>query len=396
MIPVRLRLHRLCVTVAMCAMVATLAPRIPAQSPVAQPESSAMAHSLLRAAIQSNGPGRDQPWYLKAEFHLHRQPPLHPLSAEFEEWFAAPNRWRRTWSSGEASMSGTEWSSGPNQRFLARRGAETLDRIRLNLRIARPLTDPLTRAALIPADAPLELKIVRIGDLTLNCISVIHGPSDTAPPYPTMCFDRLNRLRLLSTLSVAFEFDNYEAFQHRAVARSVTVLVNGVEFADIQVTTLDSLPAADLHLLQPPRNAIPEPLLLEPGAPTPVSVFETAAHPPLQPDGFPHRGTALALIVVKKNGRARIERDLSVAPGSDVLDSLEIAVHRWQFKPYLIDGHAAEVAIIARYLLDGRPFRPLFDHPGTVDASEFEEYLEAGGAIEGFGGPPRVSRGRRR
>lgn len=355
-----------------------------------------MAHSLLRAAMQSNGPGYDQPWHLKAEFHLHRPAPFHPLNAEFEEWLTAPAHWRRTWSSGEAGMSGTEWSTGPNQRSLARRGAETLDRIRLNLRIARPLTDPLTRAALVPTDASLELKIVPVGNLTLNCISVVRAPRDTAPPYPTMCFDRLNRLRLLSTLSVAFEFDNYLAFQHRAVARSVKVLVNGAVYADIQVTQLDPLSDADLHLAQPPRNAIPEPVLLEPGASTPVSLFESAAHPPLQPDGFPHRGTALALIVVKKNGRAAIDRGLSAVRGSDVLDSLEIAVHRWQFKPYLIDGHPAEVAVIARYVLDGRPFHPLFDHPGAVDASEFEEYLESGGAIEGFGGPPRVGRGRRR
>jgi hypothetical protein len=392
-----LRLPRTCQSVFTLLLVAALAPALPAQESVPSAAASAMAHSLLHAGLQSNGLARaEEPWHLTAVFHLHRPGAPHPIDGAFEEWFAGPDRWRRTYSSVEAGLNGTEWSAGPSQRLLARRGADSLDRIRLDMRIARPLTDPLARASLISPDAPIELKIITPGSLTLNCLSVIRPPHDETAPYPAMCFDRGNHLRLLSTLSTAFEFDKYEVFQHRAVPRSVKVLVNGTLLAEIEITALEPLPASEMHVLQPPRNSIPEPILLEPGAPAPTSLYETAAHPPLQPDGYPHRGAALALIVVERNGRARIDRGLSIAPGTDVLDSLEIAIYRWQFKPYLVDGHPADVELVARYPLDGRPFHPLFEHAGTIDASELEAYLEAGGASEGFsGGGQRPRRGRR-
>lgn len=391
------RLPRFCLSLLALLVAGPLAPATPAQKPPASPaDSSAMAHSVLRAGLQANGIVTDTPWHLKAEFHLLQPPPVHPLDGALEEWFAAPGRWRRNWSSGEAGMSGTEWSTSPTQRLLARRGADTLDRIRLNMRIADPLTDPLARASLIPPDAPLELKIIRTGDLTLNCISVPRQPNDTTPPYPSMCFDLANHLRLLSTLSAAFEFDKFEVFQKRAVARSLKVLVRGAVLAEIEITSLEPLPDSDKPLLDPPAKAVREPILLQPGQPAPVSVSETGAHPPLQPDGYPYRGAALLLLVVAKDGRATIDRGLSITPGTDVLDSLEIAVHRWKFNPYLVDGQPADVELVARYPLDGKPFQPLFAQPHTIDLSELEAYLEAGGS-EGFaGGAPRTGGGGRR
>lgn len=391
------RLPRLSAHLLALFLAGVFAPTSPAQkAPTSPAASNAMAHSVLRKALQENGIASDGPWHLKAEFHLLQPPPAHPLDGALEEWFAAPGRWRRTWSSGEPGMSGTEWSTTPTERLLARRGADTLDRIRLNMRIALPLTDPLARAALIPSDAPLELKIIRSGDLTLNCISVVQPPHDDTPPSPSMCFDLANHLRLLSTLSAAFEFDKFDTFQKRSVARSVRVLVNGAVLAEIEITALEPLAAADMRGLAPPAQAVREPILLEPGQLAPVSVSETGAHPPLRPDGYPYRGEALMLLIVKKDGRATIDRGLSITPGTDVLDSLEIAVHRWQFKPYLVDGRPADVELIARYALDGRPFQPLFEHPRNIDSSELEAYLAAGGS-EGFvGGAPSASRGRRR
>lgn len=359
---------------------------------------SALAHRILDAGVQTNALATQSaaPWRLKAEFRIYHFGAPHPIVGTMEEWFAGPDRWRRTYASAESGLSGTEWSVGPHQRVLARRGAASLDRIRLAMRIARPLTEPLARAALLRPDAPLELKIISSGGVTLNCISVLRAAHDTAAPYPGMCFDRANRLRLLSTLSAAVEFDKYADFRHRAVARSLKVLVGGRLFAEIDLTALEPLPASDLPLLEPPRHAIPEPELLEPGAPAPVSIFETAAHPPLQPDGYPYRATVLAVVVLDKSGRARVDRGLSVSPGVPLLDSVEIAVHRWRFKPYLLDGHPAEVAFIARYAMDGKPFTPLFQQRRTIEASELEEYLEAGGGFDGIAlGAQRPHRGRR-
>lgn len=366
-----------------------------AQTSSPSAEESTLAHSILSAALKSNGFAHSaSPWHLKANIRFRRPAPLPPLEVQLEEWSRGPAQWRRTWSSGEPGLSGTEWSTGPNKRFLARHGADTLDRIRLNQRIARPLTDPLWKAAHLEPETELELRIIRAGGVTLHCISAV--THDTAAPYPGMCFDRANHLRLLSTLSFAVEFDKYQVFQDRAVPRSLKVLVNGAPFADVEVTALDSLAFADTAKLQP-HAAISEPPLLEPGDAAPVSLTEAAIHPPLQPDGYPYRGVIFALLVLGKDGRVRVDRGMSIAPSPAVLDSLEIALKRSRFQPYLFAGQPSQVAFVATYPLDGKPFQPHFSQPHLITAPQFDAYLQAarpGGGFS-FGGSRRGGRGRR-
>lgn len=361
----------------------------------ASSDESNLAHSILRAALTTNGLARTAtPWHLKADIQFLRPAPQPPLRVQLEEWSRGPAQWRRTWSSGEPGLSGTEWSAGPHDRYLSHHGADTLDRIRLNQRIARPLTDPLRQASQLGPDVPLELKIISAGGVTLHCISAV--TPDSPAPYPGMCFDRANRLRLLSTLSFAVEFDKYQVFEGRAVPRSLKVLVNGTPFADVDVTALEPLPAADAARLQPQR-AIPEPPLLEPGDAAPVSLTEAAMHPPLQPDGYPYRGVIFALLILDKDGRVRIDRGMSLGPSPDVLDSLEIALKSSKFQPYQLDGRPARVAFVATYPLDGKPFQPHFAKPQLITALDFNAYLQAARAGGGFamGGQRRGGRGRR-
>lgn len=370
------------------------APFAGAQKSSSSAEESALGRSILRAALSTNGLAHaTAPWHLKATVQFRRPAPQPPLDVQLEEWWRGPQQWRRTWSSGEPGLSGTEWSTGPQLRFLARHGADTLDRIRLNLRIARPLTDPLWQAAHVDPKAELELKIIAAGNVTLHCISVV--THDTAAPYPGMCFDRANRLRLLSTLSFAVEYDKYQAFDGRAVPRALKVLVNGAPFADVDVTALEPLAADDAAKLDP-HGAIPEPPLLEPGDAAPVSLTEAAMHPPLQPDGYPYRGVIFALLVLDKDGRVRIDRGMTLAPSPAVLDSLEIALNRSKFQPYLLDGQPARVEFVATYPLDGKPFQPHFAKPQLITAPEFDAYLQAARAGGGVSfSARRGGRGRR-
>lgn len=272
-------------------------PALPhAQQSPAPPETSALAHRVLESAVQINGLAAAAPWHLKASIHLHRPGAPLPIYAQLDEWFAAPGHWRRTYSSSDPALNGTEWSLAPHRRYLARRGYDSLARVQLDLRVAGALTDPLARAAGIPSSAPLELKIISSGQLTLNCITVVTPESPA--PYPDMCFDRTSRLRLLSTLSNAAEFEHYQTFQHRAVPRSIRILVNGNPYAEIDVAEIEPLPSAAISVLKPPQSAVPEPILLEPGDSAPISTFETAAHPGLRPDGYPYCDLAFICVVI--------------------------------------------------------------------------------------------------
>jgi hypothetical protein len=43
-----------------------------------------------------------------------------------------------------------------------------------------------------------------------------------------------------------------------------------------------------------------------------------------------------------------------------VLDAVSIAVSKWKYKPYLIDGQPVEVRVNIPYLIDGKPFVPSY------------------------------------
>jgi len=215
----------------------------------------------------------------------------------------------------------------------------------------------------------LDIKRGTSGGVLLTCIAVAN-PSRYADPanpdfiLPSMCFDPDMHLRMLSAGDATIYFDNFQIFQNRAVARDVRVLVNGQLNAAIKVTLLEPLAPSDADLVKPPSNAIAEPYTIEPGLPTPEPVFEVGASIPIQPDGFPFRGTVSVPVVIQKDGSVKISRD--AARGwmrEDIVDAVKSAVVKWKYKPYLLDGQPIDVGISIQYLVDGKPFVPSYNRP---------------------------------
>jgi hypothetical protein len=144
----------------------------------------------------------------------------------------------------------------------------------------------------------------------------------------------------------------------------VKVLVNGQLNAAIKVTLLEPLAPSDASVVTPPSNAVLEPYTIEPGLPTPESVFEVGASIPIPPDGFPFRGTVSLPVILQKDGTVKINRD---APKGwirqDVVDAVARAVVKWKYKPYLLDGQPIEVGFSVQYVVDGKPFVPSYNRP---------------------------------
>ena len=44
-------------------------------------------------------------------------------------------------------------------------------------------------------------------------------------------------------------------------------------------------------------------------------------------------------------------------------DALEMAIEKWKYKPYLVDGEPVEVSIGVACPLDGKTFVPVYDRP---------------------------------
>ena len=364
-------------------LAASAFPLSPSAAPAAQASAdsaklSALARQVLDAGIKASSLQGDdlKPWHLKAEYQILEFGVQKPVPGTIEEWYTGPFQWKRAYSSPEAKFTGAEWAASRTARYHAKPKTEDgFDAATLHLRIARPVVAPLYQAAYIKPEYDLDIKRGTSNGIVLTCVSVAN-PGRFADPgnpefiLPSMCFDPDMHLRMVSAGDTTTYFEDFQIFQGRAVARDVKVVVNGQLNAAIKVTLLEPLAPSDAKVVTPPSNAVAEPYSIEPGLPTPESVFEVGAAIPIPPGGFPFRGPVSIPVILQKDGSVKINHD---APKGwvreDVVDAVARAVVKWKYKPYLLDGQPIEVGMSVQYVVDGKPFVPSYNRPKPATAN---------------------------
>jgi hypothetical protein len=354
----------------------------PAAAPAAQasPDSvrlNALSRHLLEEGQKANSLQGDdlKPWHLKAEYQILEQGVPKPVPGTFEEWYAGPFQWKRAYTSPEAQLTGAEWAASRTAHYHAKPKTEDgFDASRLHLRVTQPVVAPLYQAGYIKPEFSMDIGRVNAGTVVLNCVSVANAaryadPNNPDFILPTMCFDPDKHLRLVSSGDTSIQFDDFQMFQDRAVARDVKIFVHGQLNAAIKVTLLQALSPSDADVVKPPSNAVAEAYAIEPGLPMPESVFEVGASIPIPPDGFPFRGTVSVPVILQKDGTVKINHD---GPRGwvrqDVVDAVARAVVKWKYKPYLLDGQPIEVGFSVQYVVDGKPFVPSYNRPKAAQA----------------------------
>jgi len=347
----------------------------PAPPPSHQPPVSAklntLAHRVLATGLKSNALAGDslKPFHLKVDFQIRESGMPKPSGGSFEEWYASTNQWERSFTSPLPRANGAEWSISKLERFDRRPNEEGFAFHDLQLRIARPVIDPLYQAANIKPDYDMQISRVTTAGVQLNCVSVLNAAQyagDTNPDwlFPTMCFDADLHLRLTVAGNTTVQFDDIQMFQNRAVARDVKVITQGELLSEMKVTLLEAVPSVDPQLLKPSKDAAPEPYTIEPGFPMPESVFEVAAPIPIEHAGqLPFRGTIQVPVRISKEGSVKVIRGQPYYAHQQLIDSIELTVNKWKFKPYLVDGQPVEVGLTIHYVVDGKPFVASYDKP---------------------------------
>jgi Gram-negative bacterial TonB protein C-terminal len=364
-------------------------------SPADRDRLNALAHKLLTAALKKNALDGDgvKPWHMKIEYSLvssYKQwdrrlaaggghmvrgdgtltasggGSVDMLNGTVEEWHAGRYQWSRIYSSHADTWNGTLWRVSHIEHYELRPKNMDFAADLLNLRVARPVINPMYQAAIAPPEAMLAISRVSPGDgQSFNCVSVTNpnalGPNGAAAwIMPTMCFDNELRLRLVSSGDTAVQFMDFQPYQDRAVARTVRVLVHGELNSEMKVTMLEDFdPAINGACLKPPAKAVLQPYTIEEGDPPLVSVYEQGTTIPLLGDGTPFRGTVSVSAIVRKDGSVKVLTP-AAGPLQPVLDAVSIAVSKWKYKPYLIDGQPVEVRVNIPYLIDGKPFVPSY------------------------------------
>lgn len=372
----------LCVAMPVCMAPAQVAKTTAGDGhqPLEAGKISDLAHRLIKAGMKANALAGDdlQPWHLKMDFRVIPSGGKKPISGTMEEWHVTPERWSRTFKSSEQRMTGTEWSVSKTEQFESKPSKVGFDHRLLVLRVARPVIDPLYQAANIQPGYEMDVKRVNTAGVALNCVSVLDAQRyvDQANPdwlFQTMCFDKDYHLRLTTTSDTSVQFEDLEQFQGRTVARDVKVVFNGALIAEMKVTLLEPLADPDAERMKPSKNAIPLPYTIEPGQPKPTSIYEVGASVPLQPTGFPFRGSFPIPIIIHKDGSVKAKNDDTSLWNQDLKDALVAAINKWKYKPYLVDGQPVEVAWTVVYILDGKPFVPSYERTEPQTAPQQQD-----------------------
>ena len=344
----------------------------PSHTPEVTAKINTLAHSILNSGMKSNGLDGDdlKPWHMRVDIQLAQPGKSKPVSAALEVWSMGPYQWKRIYTSREPSLVGSVWSVSRFEQYRSKPDDGGFNPFLLNLRTARPVIDPLYQTANIKPDYVMAIKRVNAEGMMLNCAAVAN-PSDyvdtdeTNPDYlfPAICFDDKMYLRATLTPDTNVLFDDIQLFQNCAVARDVKVVVKGVQVAEMKVTLLEPWTSSGAEELKPDKNAVSEPYRIEAGHPRPESVFEEGFMAPVAPDGFPYRGVAVIPIVIKKDGSVKVDSKGIYPPIQSLKDASGIAIKKWRYKPYLVDGQPVEVGISVHYVMDGKPFVPSYNRP---------------------------------
>jgi hypothetical protein len=231
--------------------------------------------------------------------------------------------------------------------------------------------DPLYQVANIHPDYEMSVARITAAGVALNCVSVVNPARyapDTDPDwlFPKYCFDQDLHLRLVISGKTTVEFDDIQMFQGRAVAHDVKVRADGNLQTEMKVSLLEPLADVDADHMKPDKDATRQPYYIEPGFERPESIYEVAAAIPIRAASLPYAGALGIPILIRKDGSVKIlsSGGATMSPlYQNLKDSIETAIAKWKYKPYMVDGQVVEPQITIQYVLDGKPFVPSYERP---------------------------------
>ncbi len=291
-----------------------------------------------------------KPWRLKATYQLYDEQGKPTEQGTFEYWWASPKVYRVTWSRPSASH--TDWyTSDGKHAYLT--GGDALNFIEYKLQSA--LLSPLSEAGdLDPSKNRLQLEEEKLsGQVKFPCIEVIplmpqHEHLQPVPMglFPTYCFDPdTPAIRVSDSFgALAINFNQIAKVQNHFVARDITFFEGNRQILSAKVESVNGIAASDPALVPAPEAhfAGSSPVPLKEAIATGMLVKKEVPVYPQDAKDARASGEVILTAVIGTDGRIH---DLHVqkAPWPSLAASSLLAVSRWQYKPYLLNGQPVEV-----------------------------------------------------
>jgi TonB family protein len=282
-----------------------------------------------------------KPWHLSATFETFDRDGNSEGTGSFEEWWASPQKWKRTWTRG--TFTRTEYGIAEGYTSSGSEEPYPFPAKTVLLETVEPVPSPELADKFKFKESELQS-----GPLGLKCL-MPENPRLTSnlPPgtLPTYCFekDRPVVRTILEYGSDQTLFNRIAVLQDRYIPQDTSLFRNRKPLAKVSVTRLENLPSAPDELFTPPADA--------PGL-TPTVTLSHAVMagrriggkaPQYPPDAkLKHiQGTVVMTAQISPEGRIV---HLVVMSGPPALqDSALQAVRTWTYKPYLLNGVPVKV-----------------------------------------------------
>ncbi len=314
---------------------------------------------LLSAAAANGAGGADaKPWHTKISFTT-TSPDGNSSQGTFEEFWASPSKYKRTFVSPAFNQVEYGTADGPRRTGTADSAPADIQQI------IDEFLNPIPLSAAAIAAAKVQAQPLTVGSATLNCVSVVLAATATQPASMTSyCVDQDPPALRLTVAEGGLKKtirDSIVKFQDRWVAQSISHYVTAppppgpkgaappAPKADFtaKMEALETLGQVDEAMFTAPADAVAAPKLVTLDEKTtkkqllqhPMADYPEAAK-------WQHAaGVVVVAVRIKTDGHVS---NLRVVSGNPALNQAALdAIGKWTYKPFVVDGQPVEVETTA-------------------------------------------------
>jgi Gram-negative bacterial TonB protein C-terminal len=272
------------------------------------------------------------PWHIVIKYDQFDGDGDNFNSGVFEELWAGPKRYKRSYKSNDLNQTDYATESG-----LFRLGDQRWPK-RGEMQVRSEVVDPFSFAATLH-DVRSKSIERGFGVHSLDCVVFESGPGKISAPTQ-YCFDHggtaLRYTRGFGWFQTVY--NDIVSFEGRNIAREVEVTDGGKPYLKLQIETLEELQEGEANSLEPPADATNLQGKRVSGVPMkPVQQPFPQWRSSLRSQHF----SVTVEVVVGKDGHVINAHAVSGPP--EAFQDAENTARKWVFQPYLVLGEPAEV-----------------------------------------------------
>jgi len=340
--------------------VSTLAAQAPGAKPLPVPAGTNLndPQSLFSFASSVNGLETEAgdkntgtpavpPWHLKATYETFDERGTQSGSGTFEEWHVSQSQWKRAYSG--AHFTQTEYRTQDGHYFETDAGSAPWPDSLVEHALVHPMPDKEDTE-----DTSPTLQEQPFGKLKLSCMmftqSGLHEDFGVRWPiglFPTYCFGKNNGMLRFGLFDGSIEeiFNSPAIFAGHYIAKEIELSDENKPLLRVHLQDLRSISPAVAASLAPPSkpyNADLKNTIVPPGVMSGYKLRGVDIRYPEEAKRQRIQGKVVLKAVIGTDGRIHQLRVIS-SPHSSLTISAMLAVERWVYKPYLLNGRPVSV-----------------------------------------------------